>query len=598
MKIGFVSADFRATPLWQLFKVALLNIASIESVFIWSRPAIDLDGDPHFEALLKLATVEDFVEFTSDRTIADRIREFGLDVLIDLGGPTLGSFTGVMALLRDELRGAFLGFAGTQPGGHIDFTVGDRFVLPPGGPQARMAQEALMLMHCYQPNDGFRCSVPIKNVEAARETTRSDWKLPEGKFVYAFFCRNGRISPCLIAMLVAIAKGAPNSFFWLRNALLFSVLRIKSFFRKEGLAPERLIFSPDVPGPQHRERIKHADLGLDSRFYNGHTTASDFLISGVPYLVFKGRFFQSLVSSSLVTNMLGKEGDKLICSSPEEFQQKAIHFATTGRGELEEIRAKLKSNLESHSGICDGVRWTRDFLRGLSYYVKDRKENPGGKLRNLILYEPISDEETAGQYIVLPQREGLLESGGMDMDESSVDSSIGADSANPNATCTVSNSISSAKRSSESKGAVTCETEDGRAEKRSRLDSAESQVGNCIQEYMPSSGCAIVVDPPLCLEIHRNQTLWLAHIKDLVKKGNLDRARAESYRFIQVDLPEGREIYRVQTADGQTIPAIQLPLQVDKISSETRNKTGHIQLRLLYVARGPYGLHLFSGEKF
>ena len=37
---------------------------------------------------------------------------------------------------------------------------------------------------------------------------------------------------------------------------------------------------------------------------------------------------------------------------------------------------------------------------------------------------------------------------------------------------------------------------------------------------------------------------------------------------------------------------------MDKISSETRNKTGHIQLRLLYVARGPHGLHLFSGEAF
>ena len=81
-----------------------------------------------------------------------------------------------------------------------------------------MAQEALMLMHCYQPNDGFRCSVPIKNVEAARETTRSDWKLPEGKFVFAFFCRNGRITSDLIAIFVEIAKGAPDSVFWFRKA--------------------------------------------------------------------------------------------------------------------------------------------------------------------------------------------------------------------------------------------------------------------------------------------------------------------------------------------------------------------------------------------
>ena len=79
----------------------------------------------------------------------------------------------------------------------------------------------------------------------------------------------------------------------------------------------------------------------------------------------------------------------------------------------------------------------------------------------------------------------------------------------------------------------------------------------------------------------------LSRIKDLVEEVKLDQAREEALGFIQYDLPEGREIHLVRTAGGQKIPAIQLPLKV-----------GHVQLPLLYVAKGPHGLHLYGGEEF
>jgi len=604
MKIGFVTADMRSTPWWQLFKVALVEIASGNTVFIWSRPPIDLDGDPHYEALLELATIEEFEEGTSDSTIADYIREKGLDVLIDGGGPTYRSFTGVMALLSDTLRGAFLGYPGTLPGGHIDFTVADRFVLPLGCPQAEMAQEALMLMHCYQPNDQFSSSVPIKKVEPAPKTTRSDWNLPEGSFVFAFFCRNGRISPCLMRAFVEIAQRAPDSVFWFRKVSLFAVTRIQSSFRKAMIAADRLIFSCDVPIPVHSERVIHADMALDSPFYNGHTTCTDFLVAGVPYLVQKGGFFQSLVSYSLVKNTLGDTGDELICSSMQEFKNKAVHFATAGRQRLREIRAELKSQVSSRSGIFDGDRWVRDFQRGLREFVEFRKCNPGKELPNLRLYEPTAKESTTCQHIVLPQQAGLLkfdgkDTVGQDINDSPISgveahSGLRADSANQHATCEPGSS-SAAKRSSEREGTVTSETEDPRAEKRSRLDVTESLVVSSIQV---SSESAILEDPPLSLHSLPDQTLCLSHIKVLVNDGKSDQAIVEALRFIQCDLPEGREIHLVQTPGGKMIPAIQLPLELDRKSRETGNITGHTQLRLLYVAKGQYGLHLYGGEGF
>jgi hypothetical protein len=204
---------------------------------------------------------------------------------------------------------------------------------------------------------------------------------------------------------VNIAKGAPDSVFWFRKSSQIAVIRIKRFFRKKAIAAERLIFSCDVPGQEHRERIQHADAVLDSRFYGGHTTCSDALIEGVPYFALKGEFFQSRVSYSLVKNHLGATGDELICSSLEDLQAKAIYFATDGRERLQEIRAEIKSKVESRSGICDGDSWIRDFEWGLGEFVNIRKKS--GKLPDLFLYEPIDTRPTRREFIVLPQEGGL-----------------------------------------------------------------------------------------------------------------------------------------------------------------------------------------------
>ena len=34
--------------------------------------------------------------------------------------------------------------------------------------------------------------------------------------------------------------------------------------------------------PAHLERLRHADLALDTRAYNGHTLAADYAWAGVP----------------------------------------------------------------------------------------------------------------------------------------------------------------------------------------------------------------------------------------------------------------------------------------------------------------------------
>ena len=47
-------------------------------------------------------------------------------------------------------------------------------------------------------------------------------------------------------------------------------------------ATERVAFAGPASRPQHLERLRHADLALDTRHYNSHTLACDYAWAGVP----------------------------------------------------------------------------------------------------------------------------------------------------------------------------------------------------------------------------------------------------------------------------------------------------------------------------
>lgn len=70
---------------------------------------------------------------------------------------------------------------------------------------------------------------------------------------------------------------------------------------KHGLDASRLVFAEPLSKPQHLARHCHADLFLDTLYYNAHTTVSDALRMGVPMLTVPGQTFASRVGASLLT---------------------------------------------------------------------------------------------------------------------------------------------------------------------------------------------------------------------------------------------------------------------------------------------------------
>ena len=90
----------------------------------------------------------------------------------------------------------------------------------------------------------------------------------------------------------------------------------------------------------HFARHRAADLFIDTLPYNAHTTASDGLWVGLPFLTLVGDTFASRVGASML-NAIGLP--ELITYSENEYKNKAIEIATNPIL-LKKIKKKLEKN--------------------------------------------------------------------------------------------------------------------------------------------------------------------------------------------------------------------------------------------------------------
>ncbi|EXJ17185.1 O-linked N-acetylglucosamine transferase, SPINDLY family protein [Imhoffiella purpurea] len=222
---------------------------------------------------------------------AQRIRDDGIDILVDLKGYTNNARIEILALRPSPVQVTWLGFPGTLGTSFIDYMVVDSVVVPPG--DARFYDEALAYMPgAYAPVDDRRTVAPVP--------TRAEAGLPERGLVLCCFNDPYKITPEVFDRWCAILKAVPDAILWLYSKTPEVAENLRREAGQRGLDPGRLRFAPKVSQPEHLARLALADLVLDTLPYNAHTTASDALWMGVPVLTCAGETFPSRVAASLL----------------------------------------------------------------------------------------------------------------------------------------------------------------------------------------------------------------------------------------------------------------------------------------------------------
>jgi hypothetical protein len=229
----------------------------------------------------------------------------------------------------------------------------------------------------YQCNAGAEMKLPPPK-------TRSEYGLPEDRFVFCCFNNNFKILPEFFDVWMRLLANVEHSVLWLMADNSVAVYNLTRAAEERGIRPERLVFAPRVGLADHLARQSAADLSLDTLPYGAHTTASDALRVALPILTCRGASFAGRVAASLLHAIGAPE---LIAESLADYEALALRLARSPVT-LGAIKEKLARNRRTWP-LFDTTRFTGNLE---SAFLRMWERHRGGEPPISFLVEPPSRE--------------------------------------------------------------------------------------------------------------------------------------------------------------------------------------------------------------
>jgi protein O-GlcNAc transferase len=345
IRIAYLSADFHSHV------TAALTVEMFERHDRENFEITAVSFGPDDNSAMRTRLVAAFDRFhdarqQSDRDVALLLRQWEIDIAVDLGGHTSGARPWVLAHRPAPVQAKYMGYPGTSGSGFIDYLIADRLVVPQD--QDRFFSEKITALP-----DTLWVTDTQRAVAAA--PSRTEAGLPENGFVFCCFNHNWKITPPLFGIWMRLLARVDGSVLWLLegNASIRAHLCREAAAR--GIAPERLIFAARTTPEQHLARQQLADLFLDTLPYNAHTTASDALWAGLPLLTVPGRSFPARVATSILQ---AANLPELITEDLAAYETLALKLALDPAA-LKRVREKLAAS-RANLPLFDTLRFTRN----------------------------------------------------------------------------------------------------------------------------------------------------------------------------------------------------------------------------------------------
>lgn len=346
MRVAYVSPDFRIHPV----AFALAGVIDRHDRARVKPIGVALAAPDGSALATRLrGSFDEFIDAStlSDRDVVTLLRERGVHIAVDLAGLTTGSRTSIFAMRAAPAQINYLGFPSSMGMNFMDFIIADEIVLPPSD-EIYYQEEVLRLPNCYLPFDDTRF--------AAAGFDRPAAGLPAHGFVFCAFTNGYKISREIFQLWMELLRAVPDSILWLRSMGPTTAASLKAAATRFGISADRLVFTTFIENmDEHLSRLQLADLFLDTRPYNAHTTAAEALWAEVPVITCRGRTFAGRVGASL----LSASGlSELICSTLEEYRALALQIAQSPAYHSS-LRDKLRRNRRSAAAFDTG-RYTHD----------------------------------------------------------------------------------------------------------------------------------------------------------------------------------------------------------------------------------------------
>ena len=280
----------------------------------------------------------------TDEEVAQKIRDDGIDILVDLSLHMARNRLMVFARKPAPIQVTFAGYPGSTGLDAIDYRLTDPHLDPPGMFDDFYSEKSMRLPSTFWCFDPMGVEVPVNELPARQA----------GQVTFGSLNNLYKVNPEALALWAKVLMAVPGSRLMMLCGEGSHRARFLEILGKHGVAAERVIFAGNRPRPEYLKLYHQIDIGLDTIPYNGHSTSLDSLWMGVPVVTLVGRTVVGRAGFSQLTN-LGLTD--LIAHSPEEF----VRIAGGLAGDLErlaELRRTLRGRMEK-SPLMDGPAFAR-----------------------------------------------------------------------------------------------------------------------------------------------------------------------------------------------------------------------------------------------
>jgi protein O-GlcNAc transferase len=327
LQVGFVSGDFYNHAVASFIEPVLAHLSGY--------PQLSLHGYYNY-------TVEDAVNQRlrgylthwhpvaglPDAVLAQKIREDGIDILIDLSGHTGKNRLLTFARKPAPVQASWMGYPGTTGLSAMDYYLADPFFLPP-----RQYDNQFIEKLVYLPaNAPFlpSTSAPMVNALPA---------LVNGYLTFGSFNRLSKLGRSVIALWSQLLRALPDS-----RMLLAGLPEegkygtLIDWFAQEGITRERVDFHVRSDMQRYLSLHHQVDVCLDTYPYTGGTTTLHALWMGVPTLTLAGHTAAGRQGAAILGHASLEE---FVAHDAADFVRKGLSLAGD-LAALSAIRARLR----------------------------------------------------------------------------------------------------------------------------------------------------------------------------------------------------------------------------------------------------------------
>lgn len=350
VRLGFVSPDFHRHAVTSFLTPLLSHI---------SRDTFELllfsNNDKSDQVTRRIKSLCDHWEDISNRDdsfVCNRIRELGVDVLVDLTGHFRANRLGIFALRAAPLQLTMIGCMATTGLTEMDYRITDAGLDP-------IDSEAWGSEKLVRLNSGAVC---LAEPDIAPEVG----PLPatcNGYITFGSFNNLAKVGPDVLQVWADTLKAVPNSRL---HIVAEQGSQIVERLGAMGVAPSHITVLNRMPEPEYLAAHQHVDVLLDTFPYNGFTITLLGAFMGVPCLTSRGDL-PSARTAATVMSRLGLES--FVAPTPSDIPRTAARLCMNLPA-LESVRQSLRAKMRKT--WMDGKSYTAEFS---DWIIKALQEN-------------------------------------------------------------------------------------------------------------------------------------------------------------------------------------------------------------------------------